>query len=95
MCRSLQGVIEARKRRQVERQADGMLGNCYNCNESGHIARDCTAPRASNRGGSRGAGRGGAQVGRGRDRGDQERPARGRDKVRDKAGDEDEGHQGF
>ena len=60
-CRSLQGVIEARKRRQAERQADGTLGNCYNCNEPGHIARDCTAPRAGNRSGSRGVGRGGAQ----------------------------------
>ena len=79
----------------MERQADGTLGNCYNCNEPGHIARDCTAPRAGNHGGSRGVGRGGAPTGRGRDHGDQEKLARGRDKPRDEAGDEDEGHQGF
>ena len=30
-CRSLQGIVDNRKKRQAERLADGTLGNCYNC----------------------------------------------------------------
>ena len=88
---SLQGIMEGRKKRQVERVADGTFGNCYNCNEPSHIARECPAPRAEGgRGGGRGAGRGGARGGRGRGRGKRERPARGRDNAQDDEGVEDE-----
>ncbi|BHF61583.1 hypothetical protein SprV_0100455800 [Sparganum proliferum] len=37
----------------------GFRGECYNCGETGHISRDCTAPRnQSNGGGGGGGGRG-------------------------------------
>ena len=84
--------MEGRKKRQAERRADGTFGNCFNCNEPSHIARDCTAPRAGgDRGGGRGAGRGGAGGGRGGGRGNRDGPARGRnDNERDEgAGDEE------
>lgn len=43
---------------------------CYNCGESGHLIRDCHAPRKPNRGRGRGIDRGGPRGGRGgRDRG--------------------------
>ena len=35
--------------------------SCYNCNEEGHISRDCPKPRE---GGGRGGGRGGSRGGK-------------------------------
>ena len=95
-CKSIQSIVEGRKKRQAERRADGTFGNCFNCNEPGHIARDCTAPRAGgDRGGGRGAGRGGDGGGRGGGRGNRGGPARGRnDNERDEGAGGEE-HQGY
>uniref|UniRef100_A0A453LMN2 CCHC-type domain-containing protein n=1 Tax=Aegilops tauschii subsp. strangulata TaxID=200361 RepID=A0A453LMN2_AEGTS len=39
---------------------------CFNCGETGHLSRDCHAPRGPTRGRGRGNGRGGTRGGRGR-----------------------------
>ena len=36
----------------------GSYGSCYNCGESGHLARDCTDPNSNRRGGGGGGGGG-------------------------------------
>ena len=95
-CKSIQSIVEGRKKRQAERRADGMFGNCFNCNEPGHIARDCTAPRAGgDHGGGRGAGRGGDGGGRGGGRGNRGGPARGRNDNERDEGARGEEHQGY
>ncbi|KAK2704360.1 ATP-dependent RNA helicase vasa-like isoform X2 [Artemia franciscana] len=42
-------------------RGEGSSGKCFNCNQEGHMSRECTQPRAE-RGGGRGGGRGGSRA---------------------------------